>query len=89
MNDKELCKTFGTTIEAVEDDVKKYEKGDLSEFRFGDPIEGRPEAKMKTASLKFYDFELAAIDSAAKREGISRSAFIRRACDNELVALAQ
>lgn len=44
---------------------------------------------MKTASLKFYDFELAAIDSAAKREGISRSAFIRRACDNELVALAQ
>ena len=41
MNDKELCKSFGTTIEAVEDDVKKYEKGDLSEFQFGDPIEGR------------------------------------------------
>ena len=29
-----------------------------------------------------------AIDAAAKKEGISRSAFIRRACGNELVALA-
>ena len=43
---------------------------------------------MKTTSLEFYDFELAAIDVAAKKDGISRSAFIRRACSNELVALA-
>ena len=36
----------------------------------------------------FHDFELVAIDAAAKREGVSRSAFIRRACGNELVAPA-
>ena len=75
-------------IEEIDDDVGSYENGDWSGFEFGEPIDGRPQEKMKTTSLKFYDFELAAIDAAAKKEGISRSAFIRRACGNELVALA-
>ncbi len=88
MNDKELCKMFNTTLDEVASDVEKYERGDLSEMAFGAPIEGRPQPKMKSASVKLYDFELAAIDRAAAAEGISRSAFIRRACDNELVALA-
>ena len=65
-----------------------YENGTWEGFKFGNPVDGKPEAKMRTTSLKFYDFELAAIDAAAKKEGISRSAFIRRACGNELVALA-
>lgn len=88
MNDRELCEIFGTTLEEVEADVEKYEKGDLSGMRFGAPIEGRPQGKMKTATFKLFDFELAAIDRAAAAEGISRSAFIRRACDNELIAMA-
>ena len=88
MNDKELCEMFGTTLEEVEADVEKYENGDFSEMTFGNPIEGRPQPKMKTTSFKLFDFELEAIDGAAASEGISRSAFIRRACDNELVALA-
>ena len=88
MSDKELCKAFGTTLEEVDSDVKAFESGPWNDFKFGEPVEGRPQAKMKTTSLKFYDFELAAIDAAAKKEGISRSAFIRRACGNELVALA-
>lgn len=87
MNDRELCEAFGTTIEEVESDVKKYEKGDFSDMTFGTPIDGRPYAKMKTTSFKLFDFELAAIDKAAKSEGISRSAFIRRACDNELISM--
>lgn len=88
MSDKELCKAFGTTLEEVDSDVEAFESGSWNDFEFGAPVEGRPQAKMKTTSLKFYDFELAAIDAAAKKEGISRSAFIRRACGNELVALA-
>ena len=88
MSDKELCKAFGTTLEEVDSDVEAFESGPWNDFKFGEPAEGRPQAKMKTTSLKFYDFELAAIDAAAKKEGISRSAFIRRACGNELVALA-
>lgn len=88
MNDNELCKMFGTTLEDVEQDVNRFEDGDWNDFRFGKAVNGKPSAKMKTTSMKFFDFELAAIDSAAKREGISRSEFIRRACDHELVALA-
>ena len=88
MSDKELCKAFGTTLEEIDSDVETFESGAWNDFKFGAPVEGRPQAKMKTTSLKFYDFELAAIDAAAKKEGISRSAFIRRACGNELVALA-
>ncbi len=88
MNDKELCEKFGTTLEEVEADAELYEKGDFSEMSFGAPIDGRPQAKMKSTSFKLFDFELAAIDRAAAAEGISRSAFIRRACDNELIATA-
>ena len=88
MSDRELCEAFGTTLDDVEADVNAFESGAWEGFRFGKPIDGKPEAKMRTTSLKFYDFELAAIDAAARKEGISRSAFIRRACGNELVALA-
>lgn len=41
-----------------------------------------------TTSLKFSETELTAIDNAAKRLGLTRSAFIRRACDNEIMAIA-
>ena len=88
MSDKELSKAFGTSIEEIDADVAAFENGDWGDFEFGEPIDGRPQAKMKTTSLKFYDSELAAIDAAAKKEGVSRSAFVRRACGNELVALA-
>lgn len=88
MNDKELCKLFGTTVEKVEAECAKYESGDLSGFVFGDAIDGIPKSKMKTTSLRLPDFELAAIDRAAASQGLSRSAFIRRACDNEILAIA-
>lgn len=88
MNDMELCRMFGTTLEEVEADVEKYESGDFSEFDFSEPIEGKPTAKMRTTSIKLFDFELAAIDRAAESCGMSRSAFIRRVIDNELVAMA-
>ncbi len=88
MNDMELCEMFGTTLDEVGADAERYETGDLSGMEFGAPIDGRPQEKMRTTSFKLFDFELAAIDRAAAAEGISRSAFIRRACDNELIAIA-
>ena len=88
MSDEELCQAFGTTLEEVESDVDAFEDGTWESFKFGEPVDGKPGAKMRTTSLKFYDFELAAIDAAAQKEGLSRSAFIRRACNNEVVALA-
>ena len=86
MKDDELCEMFGTTPAEVEEDVTRIERGEWGPL--GDVVEGMPSPQMKTAAFRLYDFELAAIDRAAAREGISRSAFIRRACDNELVAMA-
>lgn len=88
MTDEELCRMFGTTLEQVDADVEKYESGDLSGWEFAAPVDGRPRMEMRTASLRMPEFELAAIDRAAKSLGISRSAFIRRACSNELMATA-
>ena len=42
MNDKELCEMFDTTLEEVDADAEKYEKGDFSGMSFGAPVEGRP-----------------------------------------------
>ena len=92
MNDEELCRMFGTTLEQVEADAKVIGSGDLSSWEFGEPIDGFPvsemKGKLKQTSIKLYDYELDAIDRAAASEGIYRSAFIRRACDTALVAIA-
>lgn len=88
MTDEELCRMFGTTLEQVDADAEKYESGDLSGWEFAAPVDGRPRVKMRTASLKMPEFELVAIDRAAKSRGMSRSAFIRQACSNELMESA-
>lgn len=85
--DEEICMFFGTTLEEVDADAEKYENGDTDDFVFGTPIEGRPGIAMKASSVKFFDFELLAIDRAAKKLGITRSEFIRRSCDNEIASL--
>lgn len=87
MNDEELCSMFGTSLEEVERDVQRvYEGADFTGVVFGEPIDGLPPARLKTSSVKFYESELKAIDMAARKAGISRSAFIRRACENELAS---
>lgn len=88
MDDKELCKAFGTTLEEVDRDVEEFEHGRWEGYAFGEPIEGRPQPKMRNTSIKLYDFELTAVDRAAKEAGVSRSAFIRKAINDELVAIA-
>lgn len=54
MNDSELCKMFGTTVEQVEVDCEKYESGDFSGWELGKPIDGRPKAPMNAADDKTY-----------------------------------
>lgn len=54
MNDSELCKMFGTTVEQVESDCEKYESGDFSGWELGKPIDGRPKAPMNTTNDKTY-----------------------------------
>lgn len=91
MSDEEACALIGVTLEQVEADAGRYESGDLTGWEFGAPVEGSPDlpvATLRSTSVKFYDHELRALDALAAREGISRSALIRRAVDRELIALS-
>ncbi len=90
MNDERLCEEFGLTMAEVEAMASKVEAGDLSDFDASKVMEGRPLEKepMETISLKMPRSRVKAVKRMAEREGITRSEFVRRAIDNELVALA-
>ncbi len=90
MSDREISKAFGTTLEKIESDVAAVESGDLSAFDFNRAILGRPmvDDKMESISLKIPHSRVVAIEKAAKEQGVTRSEFMRRAIDRELVASA-
>lgn len=90
MDDKRLMQDFGLTEEEVERIVEKVESGDLSDFDASKVIDGRPleQESMQTISLKMPCSRVKAVNRMAKEAGISRSEFLRRAIDNELIALA-
>lgn len=90
MNDAQLIKEFGLTEEEVDSIVAKVEAGDLSDFDATMAIEGRPlnAEPMETISLKIPLSRVKAVNRMAKREGVSRSEFVRRAIEHELIALA-
>lgn len=46
-----LCRQFGTTLEEIEADAEKYERGDFSRLTFSEPIEGRPGASDSEGAL--------------------------------------
>lgn len=90
MNDKQLMAEFGLTEDEVDQIVSKVESGDLSDFDTSRVMEGRPMERepMETISLKIPRSRVKAVNRMAKEAGISRSEFVRRAIDNELIALA-
>ena len=90
MKDTQLIKEFGLTVEEVDRIVKKVESGDLSDFDAAKVMEGRPleQEPMETISLKIPRSRVKAVNRIAKEAGMSRSEFVRRAIDNELVAFA-
>lgn len=90
MNDRELCEMFGITIDEVEREVGKVERGDYSSWDFSRAIMGSPmkEEKLKMISAPVGESRIAAMKRIAKEQGISRAEFIRRAIDHELIAMA-
>lgn len=90
MSDKQLAEEFGLTLDEVEQIVSKVEAGDLSDFDAAKVMDGRPmeHEPMETISLKIPRSRVKAVNRMAKEAGVSRSEFVRRAIDNELVALA-
>jgi sugar phosphate isomerase/epimerase len=61
MSDKELCEAFGTTIDEVESDVDAFENGTWEGFKFGNPVDGKPEAVCIGAGWVDYPGFLAAL----------------------------
>ena len=90
MNDQELCGLFGTTLEDVERDVAAVEAGDFSAFDFSQAMLGRTieDEKMDAISLKVPHSRVVAMERVAKEQGVTRSEFVRRAIDRELLASA-
>ncbi|NHM14626.1 ribbon-helix-helix domain-containing protein [Xiamenia xianingshaonis] len=90
MKDSQLIAEFGLTEEEVERIVSKVESGDLSDFDPSKTMKGRPmeQDPMETISFKIPRSRVKAVNRMAKEAGISRSEFVRRAIDNELIALA-
>lgn len=90
MSDKQLAEDFGLTLDEVEQIVSKVESGDLSDFDVSKAMDGRPMERepMETISLKIPRSRVKAVNRMAKEAGVSRSEFVRRAIDNELIALA-
>lgn len=90
MNDRELCEMFGTTLEEVEADVARYEAGDFSDFDFSKVIVGRPLVKdeLENITTPVAASRIQAMKVATKKQGITRSEFVRRAIDHELLAMA-
>ena len=90
MNDIDICKEFSITMDNVEKIVSKVESGDLTDYDTSKVMEGRPmeHEPMETISLKIPRSRVKAVNRMAKEAGVSRSEFVRRAIDNELIALA-
>ena len=90
MNDEELCKMFGTSMEEVEDIVSKVEAGDYSDFDFSCTTMGRSmvKEKMTIISAPVPASRIAAMRRTTDALGITHAEFVRRAIDHELLSIA-
>ena len=86
-----LLEKFGVTDELLDAWAEEYESDDWSHMRFGEVVQGRPrvaDEKVGTITVKVPESRLKAIERIMSETGITRSEFVRRAIDNELVAIA-
>ena len=91
MNEGQLKEKFSVTSAELEQRAAEYEADDWSGMEFGEVVEGLPETKEKLevfVSCQIQPSRARAIDEAAKRQGVTRSEFIRRAIEHELVAVS-
>ena len=91
MNEAQLAEKFGVTTEELERRAGEYESDDWGQMEFGEVVAGLPETKEKMevfVSCQIQPSRAKAIEAAAREMGISRSEFIRRAIEHELVALS-
>jgi len=91
MSNDELNKKFGVTDEKLNDWAAEYESESWDGMSFGEIIQGRPRIsseELKPITVKIPASRVAAIQHITKKNGLSRSEFLRQAIDNEIIAMS-
>ncbi|HIW77218.1 MULTISPECIES: toxin-antitoxin system antitoxin subunit [Gordonibacter] len=80
---------FGITAEELDERAAEYESENWSHMEFGEIVKGRPklyDEKMDTIVVKVPHSRVVAMKRVTSQQGGTRSDFVRRAIDNELIA---
>ena len=91
MNNEELRQKFGVTGEQLDKWAGEYESVDWSHMRFGKIINGRPrmaDEPFDSITVKVPHSRVVAMKKVQEETGITKSEFVRRAIDNELMAMS-
>ena len=87
--DEAILASVGMTMEEVDSIAAACESGDygmwdLSRVSYGSPFD----EEMTTISVRLPKSRVEAMKRATKKSGVSRSEFVRRAIDQELLEMA-
>jgi hypothetical protein len=88
MNREELNTMFGINDKQLDNETESYEDGTWT-GSLGPVIQGRPRLyneDLETISFKLPKSRVRALDATAKRNGESRSQFLRQAVDDALLS---
>lgn len=91
MSNEELRERFGVTADQLDAWADEYESADWSRMRFGEVINGRPRVSdepLDSITVKIPRSRVMAMKRMQQETGVTRSEFVRRAIDHELMALA-
>ncbi len=91
MSNEELHEKFGVTAEELDAWADEYESADWSHMRFGKIVSGRPrvaEEPLDSITVRIPHSRVVAMKRIQQESGITKSDFVRRAIDNELMSMA-
>lgn len=91
MNNKELHEKFDVTAEQLDAWADEYEGADWSHMRFGAIVNGRPkvaEEPLDSITIRVPHSRVVAMKKIQQESGMTKSDFVRRAIDNELMSMA-
>lgn len=90
MNNEELHSKFDITSEQLDTWASEYENSDWSHMHFGEIIVGRPKISdepLDSLTVKIPHSRAIAIKRIQQQTGMSKSDFVRRAIEHELLAM--
>ncbi len=90
MSGGDLRQRFGVTGDQLDEWAGEYEGDDWSHMRFGEIINGRPrlsDEPLDSITVKVPHSRAVAMGRVQQETGMTKSEFVRRAIDNELLAM--